>query len=151
MERGRKGMEKFNTLKMCLLTWFGGIAGVIINLLGGWTEDLNTLFTFMAVDFILGLAVAGFWKSSNKSKSGALNSYSLWRGLIRKGGSLAVVIIGNRLDITMGTDYMRTAIIIAFIANEALSIVENLGIMGVPLPKVLIRAIDVLKSKSEDE
>lgn len=144
-------MEKINTLKMCLLTWFGGIVGVIINLLGGWAEDLHTLFTFMAVDFILGLAVAGFWKSSNKSKSGALNSYSLWRGLIRKGGSLAVVIVGNRLDITMGTDYIRTAIIIAFIANEALSIVENLGIMGVPLPKTLIRAIDVLKSKSDGE
>ena len=144
-------MEKINTLKMWLLTWIGGVGGVIVNLLGGWSEDLNTLLILMGVDFILGLAVAGFWKSSNKSDSGALNSYSLWKGLIRKGGSLAVIIVGNRLDITMGTDYIRTAIIIAFIANEALSIVENLGIMGVPLPKVLIRAIDVLKSKEEGE
>ena len=144
-------MEKINTLKMWLLTWIGGVGGVIVNLLGGWSEDLNTLLILMGVDFILGLAIAGFWMKSNKSENGTLNSYSAWKGLIRKGGSLAVIIVGNRLDITMGTDYIRSAIIIAFIANEAISVIENLGIMGVPLPKVLIRAIDVLKSKSEDE
>ena len=43
-------MEKINALKMCLLTWIGGVGGVIVNLLGGWSEDLNTLLILMGVD-----------------------------------------------------------------------------------------------------
>ena len=130
---------------VCLV--IGTIGSGIAYLLGGWNTDLTTLIIFMTVDFVLGLAIAAIWKRSGKSETGALNSISAWKGLMRKGASLLVVLIAYRLDLTLGVDYIRTAVIIAFIANEGLSIVENLGIMGVPLPKQIIKAIDVLKSK----
>lgn len=120
-------------------------------MLGGWSEDLNTLLVFMGTDFVLGLLIAAVWKKSGKSKNGALNSVSAWKGLCRKGASLLVVLIAHRVDVTLGVTYIRTAVIIAFIANEGISIIENLGIMGVPLPNVLKKAIDVLKEKSEME
>lgn len=120
-------------------------------MLGGWSEDLNTLLVFMGTDFTLGLLIAAVWKKSGKSKNGALNSVSAWKGLCRKGASLLVVLIAHRVDVTLGVTYIRTAVIIAFIANEGISIIENLGIMGVPLPNVLKKAIDVLKEKSEME
>ena len=57
---------------------------------------------------------------------------------------LLIVLVAVRLDLLMGTDYLRDAVCIAFIANEALSIIENAGLMGVPLPEMLRNAIDIL-------
>lgn len=129
----------------------GMIGSWIVNMLGGWTEDLTTLVTFMGVDFALGVMIAAVWKKSGKSKNGALNSVSAWKGLCRKGATLGMVMVAYRLDVTLGVNYVKTAVIIAFIANEGISIVENLGIMGVPLPKVIKKAIDVLKEKADME
>lgn len=142
-------MEKLNSLKMLVLTVFGGISGWIIDMLGGWTEDLTTLLIFMGVDFVLGLLIAAVWKKSNKSKTGTLSSWSAWKGLCRKGASLLVILIAHRLDVTLGITYIKTAVITAFIANEGLSIIENIGIMGVPLPGMVVKAIEVLKQKAE--
>ena len=144
-------MFKIVSTKPSFLAAVGSVGGFIVRLLGGWGEDMTTLLIFMGVDFLLGLAIAAIWKKSGKSETGALNSWSAWVGLIRKGASLLVVLIGNRLDIMLGLDYIRTAIIIAFCADELISIVENLGIMGVPLPAVVTKAIDVLKSKVEEK
>ena len=144
-------MFKIVSTKPSFLAAVGSVGGFIVRLLGGWGEDMTTLLIFMGVDFLLGLAIAAIWKKSGKSETGALNSWSAWVGLIRKGASLLVVLIGNRLDIMLGLDYIRTAIIIAFCADELISIVENLGIMGVPLPAVVAKAIDVLKSKVEEK
>lgn len=144
-------MERLNHLKVLVMGLFGGIGGFIIQLLGGWTTDLNTLLIFMGVDFITGLMIAGIWGKSGKSENGSLKSLSAWKGLCRKGVSLLVVLVANQLDVTLGVEYIRTAVILAFIANEGISIVENAGIMGVPLPKILIKAIDILKDKSSTE
>lgn len=146
-----KTREKLNAIKLMIVAGVGSIGSWVVNMLGGWSEDLNTLLVFMGTDFILGLLIAAVWKKSGKSKSGALNSVSAWKGLCRKGASLLMVLIAHRLDLTLGVTYIRTAVIIAFIANEGISIIENLGIMGVPLPNVLKKAIDVLKEKSEME
>lgn len=143
-------MEQLNNVKVFLCTMFGGILGGIINLMGGWSEDLTTLLIFMGVDFVLGLLIAGFWKKSNKSETGALSSWSAWKGLCRKGVSLLIVLIGYRLDVTLGVEYIRTAVILAFIANEGISILENIGIMGVKYPEALKKALDVLTNKSEE-
>ena len=144
-------MEKLNTIKAIILTAVGSAGSIVVNWFGGWTEDLTTLLIFMGLDYAMGLAIAAFWKKSGKSKTGKLSSYSAWQGLIRKAGTLLAVLVGYRLDLAIGTDYIKTAVIIAFIANEAISIVENLGVMGVPLPKEITKAIDVLKNKSEGE
>ena len=131
------------------MTVFGGVGGWIIELFGGWTEDLTTLLIFMGVDYFLGLLIAGFWKKSNKSETGTLSSWSAWKGLCRKGVSLLVVLIAHRLDLTLSLSYIKTAVIIAFIANEGLSIMENLGIMGVPFSPVIQNAIEILIKRSE--
>ena len=71
-----------------------------------------------------------------------------WKGLCRKCMTLFCVLIAVRLDLLIGTSYLRDAVCIAFIVNEAVSIIENAGLMGVPLPEILKRAIDVLEKKS---
>ncbi len=118
-------------------------------LFGGWTEDMITLVIFMAVDFLMGLIVAGVFHKSNKSKNGNLNSRAGWIGLCKKCVTLLFVLIAHRLDVSLGTDYIRTAAIIGFIANEMLSIVENAGLMGIPLPEVITKAIEILKERKE--
>lgn len=141
-----------NNVKAVFLTGAGAVGTFIVNnLLGGWTEDLLTLLILMAIDFILGLLIAAVWKKSGKSETGALNSLSAWKGLCRKGGTLLVVMVAYRLDVMLGTEYIKTGVIIAFVANEAISIIENLGIMGVPMPAVLKKAIEVLQEKAETE
>lgn len=143
-----KKMEQIAGIKAILCTAIGAVLGWIVNMIGGWSEDLTTLLVFMAVDFLLGLLVAGVWKKSNKSDTGALSSWSAWKGLCRKGASLLVILIAYRLDVTLGVNYIRTAVIIAFIVNEGISILENLGIMGVKYPETLKKALDILTDKS---
>nr|DAP37274.1 MAG TPA: holin [Caudoviricetes sp.] len=116
---------------------------------GGWSDALITLIVFMSVDYITGLTVAGIFKKSKKSENGALESRAGFKGLCRKGVALLIVLVAARLDIVMQTSYIKDAVIIAFIANEAISIVENAGLMGVPIPGVIAKAIDVLKKESD--
>lgn len=65
--------------------------------------------------------------------------------------TLFFVLVAYRLDLVIGTSYIRDAVIIAFIANETISLVENAGLMGVPLPAVIIKAVDILQKKTESE
>lgn len=55
------------------------------------------------------------------------------------------VLVAYRLDLVIGTNYIRDAVIIAFIANETISLVENAGLMGLPLPAVITKAIDIYR------
>ena len=125
----------------------GAIGGAIVNLFGGWSTDLQTLLLFMGVDFLMGLLIAFVWKDSNKTGTGALQSNACFKGLVKKGTALLFVMIGHRLDITYGMDYVRTGVIIAFITNELISILENAGIMGIPMPAIVTNSIEILKSK----
>ena len=144
-------MEKVNTVKTTVLTIVGVVGGFITNLLGGWTSDMQTLLILMGIDIVMGLLIAGFWKKSEKSTTGTINSLSMAKGLVRKGVYLLIILVAYRLDLSLNADYIRTAVIIAFIVNEVISIIENAGLMGVPIPKVITRAIEVLKNKSEGD
>jgi len=125
------------------------IAGSFIaRSLGGWDSALKTLIIFMAIDYLTGLLVAGVWQRSNKSQTGALESRAGFKGLIRKGLILLVVLIGVQLDLILGIQgFCRTAIVLFFCGNEGLSIIENLGIMGVPLPDFVKEKFEQLKDK----
>ena len=112
----------------------GAIGALFTSLFGGWDTGMTTLIIFMAIDYLAGLVVAGVFKQSQKSDSGALESRAGWKGLCRKGMSLLFVLIAYRLDWMIGTDYIRNAVVIGFCANELISIVENAGLMGLPLP-----------------
>lgn len=138
-------------MKNAICTTAGAIGGVIASLFGGWDAGLATLVMFMAIDYVSGLVVAGVFHNSKKTSSGALESKAGWKGLCRKGMSLLFVLIAYRLDLAIGSNYIRDAVIIGFIVNETISIVENAGLMGVPLPEVINKAIDILTSKSKEK
>lgn len=138
-------------MKVKLLTLIGVAGSALTSLLGGWDAALKTLVSFMAIDYITGLIVAGVFKTSKKTENGALESWAGWKGLCRKGVTLLVVLVACRLDLIMGSNFIRDAVVIAFIVNETISITENAGLMGVPIPGVIIKAIEVLKTKAEKE
>ena len=138
-------------MKQTICTAVGLAGSVIANLFGGWDDALTTLLIFMVIDYVSGLIVAGIFKKSPKTDTGALESKAGWKGLCRKGMTLLFVLIAYRLDLTIGTSYIRGAVIIAFIANETISLVENAGLMGVPLPAVITKAVDILQRKSEQQ
>lgn len=135
----------------------GVVGSVIASWFGGWTTSLTTLLIFMGLDYLTGLIVAGVFHKSPKTENGALESRAGWKGLCRKGMTLLIVLIACRLDLIAasllgtGEHFVRDAVIIAYIVNETLSIIENAGLMGIPVPKVLAKAIEVLKKKAEEE
>lgn len=144
-------MQRINTIKIYLMTIIGVIGGFITELFGGWTTDLQTLLIFMIIDFVSGLLVAVLFKNSNKTDTGTLSSQAGFKGLCKKCFILLMVLVAHRLDVTLGTEYIKTAVIIAFIVNELISIIENAGLMGIPIPKVITDVIDVLKKKAGEE
>jgi len=137
-------------LKQGILTVIGAIGAFIANLLGGWDAGLTTLVIFMAVDYFTGLVVAGIFHQSQKTKNGTLSSKAGLQGIAKKVMMLLMVLVAVRLDILTGTDYIRDAVIIALCGNELISIIENAGLMGVPIPKKLQDAIEVLSKKGEE-
>lgn len=144
-------MENVSTFKATVLTALGVVGGIISSLFGGWDAALTTLVIFMAIDYLSGLIVAGVFKQSPKSEHGGLQSKAGWKGLCRKGMTLLMVLIAVRLDLAMGTAFLKDAVVIAYILNEAISIIENAGLMGLPIPKVIRKAIDTLQSKMESD
>lgn len=118
---------------------------------GEYDMIFEALIVLMACDYISGLIVAGVFKKSNKTKSGGLNSKAGFKGLCRKLMTLVFVVVAHYIDVVLGIDYVRNAVIIGFCANECISIVENAGIMGLPLPTAVINGVELLKNKSEEE
>ena len=138
-------------MKQMICTICGLIGSSVAAFFGGWTSGMTTLLIFMTVDYVSGLLVAGVFKKSNKTSTGKLESRAGWKGLCRKGVTLLIVLVACHLDTVMGSNFIRDATVIAFIANETLSIIENAGLMGVPIPKELTGAIEILKQKSEQD
>lgn len=133
--------------KLVLIISFAGSA--ILAAFGGWDTALATLLLFMAADYVTGLVVAGVFGVSPKSANGALESRAGWKGLCRKGVTLLIVLVAVRLDLIMASTVIRDGTVIAFTANETISIVENAGLMGAPIPAVITKAIDVLKRRAQ--
>jgi toxin secretion/phage lysis holin len=138
------------SLKEFFCALLGALGGAVAALFGGWSSGIITLIMFMCIDYVSGIMVAGVFKNSKKTDSGALESRAGWKGLCRKGMTLIIVMIAFRLDLHLGTNYIRDAVVIGFCANEAISIIENAGLMGIPLPDALTKAIDILSKKSKE-
>lgn len=137
-------------MKQFICTFIGMLGSAIASIFGGWDTGLVSLLIFMALDYASGLVVAGVFHKSNKTDTGSLESKAGWKGLCRKCMTLVFVLVAYRLDLVIGTNYIRDAVIIAFLANELISLVENAGLMGIPLPAVITKAIDILQKKSEE-
>ena len=135
-------------MKTTVCAAVGAAGSCIAALFGGWDAAIATLIICGCVDYISGLVVAGVFHESKKSENGALESRAGWKGLCRKGMTLLIVLIAACLDKMMSTTYIRDAVIIGFVANEVISITENAGLMGLPLPAAITKAIDLLTSKA---
>ena len=141
------GSKRRLTMKDEISTIAGLIGGFIATLLGGWDSALITLVTFMAIDFTTGLIAAALGKSKH-SWTGRLSSKASWYGLAKKFCTLLIIVVAVRIDILIGTTYVRDATCIGFCVNELLSIVENTSLMGVPYPDAIKKASDVLQKKA---
>ncbi|OON85932.1 holin [Oribacterium sp. C9] len=136
-------------MKQILCTLIGMVGSIAVSLLGGWSPALQYLILAMIIDYISGLIVAGVFHASKKTQNGALESRVGWKGLCRKVFTLSFVVIARGVDIYLGVDYVKEAVIIGFFTNEVISIVENAGLMGVPMPVIVTRAVDLLTTKAE--
>ena len=138
-----------NIEKTTILTAVGAFGAALV---GEWDGAIITLLLFMAADWITGLTVAGVFKKSPKSETGALESRVGLKGLCRKGAMLLIVIIAYRLDIMAGLNgILRTGAIITLVCNEALSVLENVNLMGVKYPALIDKVIRQLLGKKNDE
>ncbi|WP_195200561.1 holin family protein [Faecalispora jeddahensis] len=136
------------SMYISVLTVLSAAGAAILSALGGWDTSLQFLIGIMAVDYLLGILIALVWHKSQKSADGE-SSASL-KSLLRKFSVLLIVYVAVQLDTVANTGgYLRTAVILFFIANEGFSVIENLGIMGVPMPPAVKNAFAAIKSKSE--
>ena len=119
-------------------------AGVVSWLVGGFDTPILALIICMGADYVTGLIVAGVFHTSPKTKSGGLDSRVGWKGLARKFVTLLIVVVANLADLLLGLHYIRDAVIAAFCANECISILENAGLMGIRIPRVLTEALEKL-------
>lgn len=132
----------------------GVVGSIIAKALGGWDYAVQTLLLFMVVDFVLGLACAIFWGKSDKSENGGLSSKACWRGIVKKCGTLLIVVCGTYVDKLLGFDYVRNTVVIGFCVAELISICETAGIMGI-MPDIVKRAfnkvLDIMKGKDDEK
>ena len=105
----------------------------------------------MLCDYITGIICAGVFKKSNKTDDGGLSSKVGFKGLIKKFLIFVLVIISYRLDVLLNTNYIVLFVIYSFIVNEGLSIIENMVLIGIPVPAVIKKALSIVRGKTEDE
>lgn len=128
-----------------------GIAGSVISyLVGGWDTAIIVLGIFMVIDLITGWILAIFHKSK-KTDSGGLSSKVGFIGLAKKCFVFLLIIVAHFLDVILGVDFVRDGVCIAFISNETISIIENCGLLGVPIPAPIKKAIDLLQDSEKEE
>ena len=130
---------------ICTLT--GILGAALCWAFGGWDAAMAALLVCMSVDYISGSMVALVFHKSSKTESGAYNSMYGLKGLCKKGLMLLFVLVAVQIDRLLGTAYVRDAVCIGFCANEILSIVENLGLAGIPMPEAVINALEQLQHK----
>ena len=136
-------------IKFFTLSSVACVGAAVASIFGGWTGAMTTLVILMLIDYVSGLIVAGVFHASPKSSGGALSSAVGFKGICRKFVILLIVVVACRVDLLLNTSLIRDATCIGFCANELLSITENAGLMGIPLPRKLVDAIEVLRGESD--
>lgn len=128
----------------------------IMAVIGGFTStlfgDLNSAFicliVCMVVDYLTGIFVAIFNKST-KTQSGGLSSKVMIKGLMKKILMLGFIAVAQWIGLAMENTIIRDSVIFFFIASEVLSIVENGGLLGIKYPDKIKNIIDELSRKDD--
>ena len=136
-------------IKIFILSGVACVGAAIASLFGGWNGAMTTLVILMLIDYVTGIIVAGVFHNSPKCSGGALSSAVGFKGICRKFVILLIVVVACRVDIILNTNVIRDATCIGFCANELVSITENAGLMGIPLPRKLVEAIEVLRGDND--
>ena len=136
-------------IKIFILSGMACVGAAIASLFGGWNGAMTTLVILMFIDYVTGIIVAGVFHASPKSSGGALSSAVGFKGICRKFVILLIVVVACRVDLLLETNIIRDATCIGFCANELVSITENAGLMGIPLPRKLVEAIEVLRGDND--
>lgn len=138
------------------MTWdkavkiFMTVLGAIAGALGGWDTMLMVLCVCMIVDYVTGWIVAIMGKS-RKSETGHLDSNIGFVGILKKCLILLMVLLGSMLDKAIGQEVFRSMVVWFYVANEGLSILENMALAGMPFPAGVKKALEQLKTKNDDE
>lgn len=125
--------------------WFAplaaGLGTLLSYLYGGWSEMLGVLVAFLVIDYVSGVAAA--WREKRlSSEEGA-------RGIAKKLGILLLVAVGHLIDrSTGGAHLVRDAATWFYTANELLSVIENAGRSGIPIPPIIRQAVAVLQGRA---
>jgi len=141
-------MEIWNKVVKALATVGGAIAGIF----GEWSILMTILAAAMVLDYISGVLVAAFGKSL-KSEGGHLGSKVGFVGLAKKALIIMIVLLATLLDKALGAEAMvfQTATVCYYIANEGISVVENAGLMGLPVPSTIAKALEQMRDKNKGE
>lgn len=132
-------MERLDVVYKLFAATLGACVGYLF---GGWSELLGILLAFVVMDYVTGVLAA--------SKEGTLRSAVGFKRIPKKIMIFVLVAVGHLIDRAVGTNGLfRDATIFFYLANELLSIVENAGRMGLPVPEQIQQAVEVLKGKSE--
>jgi toxin secretion/phage lysis holin len=141
-------VETLSFIKSALVLIFSVISGIVLKHLGGYDVFLKTLITFMVFDIVTGSLAAAVRKRSGKAEPGRIGIGAGMVGLVRKGCILMVVMIAVQLDQLMHSNELtRDAVIIALMFGELVSILENLSILGIKMPKALLDAVEMFNHK----
>ena len=133
-----------------ILKILAGVAGAIAGLFGEWNTMLTVLVVMMATDYISGWIVAWCGKSP-KTEGGGLSSKVGFIGIAKKGFIMLLVLLATLLDRAIGgeTSVFQASLVLYYIANEGLSVLENAALLGVPFPDKLKRALETLREKED--
>lgn len=123
---------------------FAGIGAWIAQIYGGWTQAMTALVVFVIADVATGL-LCGLAKKSPNTDGGGLSSKVMREGAAKKVEIFFILLIAAWLDIAMHVTIWKDAACIYYIAEEGLSILENAGALGLPIPDKLKNAIEALK------
>ena len=137
-------------IKIFILSGVACVGAAIASLLGGWTGAMTTLVILMFIDYVTGIIVAGVFHNPPNCRGGALSSAVGFTGICRKFVILLIVVVACRVDLLLDTNIIRDATCIGFCANELVSITENAELMGIPLPRKLVEAIEVLRGDNDN-
>jgi toxin secretion/phage lysis holin len=148
-------MEQASHVKLTIITIWTALSAVFTWIFGGFDMIAQVLLSLMVIDYITGVIVAGVFKRSDKTCTGGLDSMVGFKGICKKVGIILAVIIAVMGDRAIGSpDMVRNIVILFFIGNEGLSVLENLGLMGVPIPEALTNVFEQMrkkKNKKEDD
>jgi toxin secretion/phage lysis holin len=134
-------------MKQVFCTVSGCLGAAVSWAFGGFDAAMGALLTVMAVDYLSGSMVALVFHKSTKTETGAYNSMYGLKGLCKKGLMLLFVLVAVQIDRLLATTYVRDAVCIGFCINEVLSITENLGLAGIPMPEAVMKALEQLQHK----